>query len=368
MTIKLEVNGIQYDNFLSASCEIRLDALSNTFSFEAAAAEGEPLPFKVGESSEVVVKVIVNEEIVLTGNIEVITVDYDASNHTIFIQGRDRTGDLLDSTLNPIDIRPPITLKKLIETILEQINLEIDVIDLANPDPFSAAEDLASIEAGDNAFDFIEKYARKRQVLLTSDASGNIVIDTNSGEAAPGAVQHIIGANDNNILSSSFSFDTTGRYNMYKFASQLGYPSINAAGEISFAGIVDQSGVTSDPNIRMGRQLVLVSEVANSDDSSAARAKWEADIRRARGLVYAVTVSGYRVDPSDDDSDLWRTNKLYQVIDDFLGKQQRMLCNSVTYTLDLSAGQQTALGFVDEKTYTLDLTTPSTSEIASDLL
>lgn len=364
MTIKLEVNGIQYNNFESASCEIRLDALSNTFSFEAVAAEGEPLPFKGGEPC----LVLVNDEVVLTGNIEVITVDYNASDHVIFIQGRDKTGDLLDSTLNPVDIITGITLKELIEVVLDQIQLNIDVIDLVNPAPFNEAEDLASIESGDNAFSFIEKYARKRQVLLTSDENGNVVINTNSGEPAPGAVQHIIGSSDNNILASSFNFDTTGRFNIYKFASQLSVPTLNAAGEISFSSVVDQSSEVFDPNIRIGRQLVLVSEVPNSDLSNESRAKWEADIRRARGLFYAVTVHSYQVDPTDGDSDLWRTNKLYQVIDDFLGKQQRMLCNSVTYTFDLEAGEQTALGFVDEKTYTLDLTTASTSEIASDIL
>ena len=58
-----------------------------------------------------------------------------------------------------------------------------------NPKAFSDAEDLASPEPGENAFAFIEKYAKKRQVLLTSDSSGRIVIDANSGIKADGAVQ-----------------------------------------------------------------------------------------------------------------------------------------------------------------------------------
>jgi len=67
MTMVLEVNGVQYDNFTAASCEIRLDALSNTFSFEAVAAEGAALPFKGGEAC----RVIVNRQAVLTGFIEI---------------------------------------------------------------------------------------------------------------------------------------------------------------------------------------------------------------------------------------------------------------------------------------------------------
>lgn len=363
--MKLEVNGVQYENFESASCEIRLDALSNTFSFEAVAAEGEPLPFKGGDPC----KVLVDDELVLTGSIEIIEVNYNASDHRIFVQGRDKTGDLLDSTLNPIpDIRAPITLKSLVEKVLTQINLDIDVIDEVSPEIFNKAEDIASPEAGDNAFKFLEKYSRKRQVLLTSDADGNIVIATNSGESVSGAIQHIIGAGDNNVLASSFSFDTTGRYNIYRFASQLNPVALNAAGETDLATVVNQSGGASDPNVRIGRQLILVSEAPSSDSPSESRAQWEADIRRARGLVYAATVSGYRVDNTDDSSDLWQVNKIYQIIDDYLGKQERMLCNSVTYTLDLTTGQQTSLGFVDETTYTLSLSKPLTSETASSVI
>lgn len=382
MTIKLEVDGVQYDNFISVSCEIRLDALSSTFSFEATADQGASLPFKGGEPC----RIIVDGQKVLTGNIEVVSVNYSSSSHDIFIQGRDRTADLLDSTLSSIDIRAPITLKQLIEIVLKQIKLDIKVIDQVKPkaftieelgidevendelDSFNIAEDLVAIEAGVNAFSFLEQYSRKRQVLLTSDADGNIVIANNSGESASGALQNIIDSTDNNILEGSFSFDTTERFNVYKFVSQLNPTTSNFAGEISLETVVYQVGEARDKKIREGRQLVLVSEVPYSSAQNKTRAEWEADIRRGRGLIYAATVNGYRVDPSDPDSDLWQTNKLYQITDDFLGKQEPMLCNSVIYTLDLISGEQTILGFVDEKTYTLDLTKPKTSKTASDFI
>ena len=365
MTMLLEVNGVQYDNFTGASCEIRLDALSNTFGFEAVAAGGAPLPFKGGEACAV----IVNGTKVLTGSIEVVNVDYDSTNHLISIQGRDKTGDLLDSSLDAIsDIRAPITLKQLIEKVLKQISLSINVIDQVSPEPFNAAEDIISPEPGDNAFEFIERYSKKRQVLLTSDSDGNIVIASNSGETAPGAVQHIVDANDNNVIAGSFSFDTTGRYNIYKFASQQNPVALNAAGEIDLASVANQGGGISDPNIRIGRQLILVSEIPFSSGQSELRSEWESDIRRARGLVYGVTVKGYSVGPTDENSSLWEINKLYQIIDDFLGKQEPMLCNSVTFTLDLTGGEQTSLGFVDEKAYTLEPAKPATSSIADDIL
>lgn len=362
MTIKLEVNGVQYDNFTAVSCELRLDALSNTFSFEAVAAEGEALPFKGGEAC----RVIVNEIPVLTGFIEVVEVNYNSSEHTIRIQGRDKTGDLLDSTIDKIsDLRAPITLKEIIEKVITNIGSDIKVIEEVSTEPFDAAQDVAAPEPGDNAFDFIEKYSRKRQVLLTSNGDGNVVITSGSSEPAQGSIQHIIGAEDNNVIASSFSFDTTGRFNVYKFASQLNPFALNSAGDIGLDSVAAQSGGITDPDVRIGRQLILIAEAPFSDDQNESRSKWEANIRKARGLVYSVTVPGYNVDMTDLNSKLWQINKLYQIIDDYLGKSEPMLCNSVTFTLDINGGELTSLSFVDQKAYSLDLAKPQTSKTAT---
>lgn len=361
MTMELEVKGVRYSNFTAASCEIRLDALSNTFSFEAVAAEGKPLPFRGGESC----RVIVDDRVVLTGSIEVVNVSYDASSHNISIQGRDKTGDLLDSTLGSIsDLRAPITLKEIIEAVIKDIGADLNVVEDVATKPFESTQDVASPEPGDNAFEFLEKYSRKRQVLLTSNGDGDIVITSGSAKVANGAIQHIISAEDNNVIAANFSFDTTGRFNVYKFSSQLNPFALNNAGDTDIASIVNQNGSTSDPEIRIGRQLVLTAENPYSNDQNEARSKWEANIRKARGLKYSATVTGYRVDPKDLKSDLWQINRVYPIIDDFIGKQEPMLLNSVTFTLSVPSGEQTSLGFVNKEAYSLELEKPVTSQTA----
>lgn len=359
----LEVNGVQYTNFTTASCELRLDALSNTFRFGAVAPNGQPLPFKGGEAC----KVIVEGETVLTGFIEVVAVDYDGSNHNITVSGRDKTADLLDSTIDQLDdIRGDgLTLKALIEKVIGQLGLDIQVIDEVNPDPYNGAEDIAAPEPGDNAFQFIEKYARKRQVLLTSNGDGNIVIASNSGQNAEGAVQHIIGAEDNNVIASSFSYDTTGRFNAYKISSGLNPVALNLAGDTDLASLVNQGAGVFDSDIRAGRQLIIISESPFSDGNCQDRAKWEADIRRARGLVYSATVPAFKV--GGDSGDLWQINRIYQIVDDFVGKIEPMLCNSVTFTFDVETGRNTNLGFVGQKAYTLFLEPDPLAEVAGNV-
>ena len=342
--ITLRVAGIDYTNFTSASVAIRLDALCNTFTFDAAAPEGKSLPFLGGEACEVAV----DGEKVLTGYIEVIDASYSASDHTISISGRDKTGDLLDSSIDVISDISGVTLKQLIERVIKQIGLDIKVIDNINPDAFSKAEDLASPEAGDNAFQFIEKYARKRQVMLTSDADGNIVIDSNSGISATGAVQHLLGATDNNVVECRFSYDTTGRFNSYKMASSLNPVTLGASSN-DLGALVAQSGGVLDPAIRKTRQLILVSEVPYSSKQCIERARWESDVRKARGLRYTCTVNGFRV--GGEGTELWQINRLYQITDDFVGKQEQMLCNSVAFDYSLDGGSATALEFIGQDAY-----------------
>lgn len=347
----LEVGGIRYDNFISAQCDLRLDSLADSFNFEAVNPDGAELPFKGGE----LCRIYVDGELVLTGHIEIVAVIYNGDDHTINIQGRSKPADLLDSTLGIFDdvLGEALTLKSLIEKVIEHLSLDLTVVDEAKPEPFNGAEDLAAPEPGDSAFQFIEKYSRKRQVLLTSSPDGNILITTNSGINATGKLQHIIGAKDNNILSSSFSYDTTGRFNAYRISSQLNPIPLNLTGGSDLVPLVNQGGGVFDSDIRASRQLVIVAEAPFSDKDCEARAKWEADIRKARGLLYTATVPYFR--EGGQTGELWKLNRIYQVVDDFIGKIEPMLCNSVTFSLDNDSGRNTTIGLIGRNAYLLSL-------------
>lgn len=351
--MKLEVNGQPYGNFKSASVEIRLDALSNTFSFSAVATG--PLPFKGGDSC----RVLVDEIPVLTGYIEVINGSYNSQSHEITIQGRDKTGDLLDSTIGSLsDIRPPISMKQIIEKVIKHINADINVYDIAKPPAFDKLLDISAPEPGENAFRYLEKLARRKQVLLTSNADGNIVISKADGPRINFTLQNIIKNNTNNVLSASFSYDTTGRFNLYKFASSLNVSALESVG-VSAKDIVNQQGQITDPDIRVGRQLALVAESTFSNAQNIDRSKWEANIRKARGRTYSAVINGYR----DFDGNLFDINKQVYVIDDFAGIDSWMLVNTVTFTYDENDGGQTTLSFLPEGAYTLELSEPKQQKV-----
>ena len=93
--------------------------------------------------------------------------------------GRSKTADLIDSYLvGKLSFAKGTTLKTIIETVLKDLNLNIQVKETLSVSPFS---EVVSAKRGDKALDFILKYARKKQVLVTNDGDGNILI-TQSGE------------------------------------------------------------------------------------------------------------------------------------------------------------------------------------------
>lgn len=344
----LEVNGNRYTNFVNGRCEIRLDALSNSFEFGISTKGSDAIPFMANAECTV----YVSGEKVLTGNIERWQEDHDDGDHTIFVSGRDKTAKLIDSTLGVIDqvFGDGLTLKSLIEIVIAHLELDIKVIDEVNPPAFDPVQELVNPEQGENAFAFIEKHARKRQVLLTSNADGNVVITNNSGTVADGVVQHIAGADDNNVMRASFIYDSTARYRKYIVASQ-GIPvALNLAGDSSLASLVDQGDEVIDNDVSQGRQLYIISQSTASTDDSLSRAQWEADVRRARGLIYRATADRFRVGVTT--GDIWRINLIYNIVDHFIGKIEPMLCNAVIFNIDDDGGRTSAVEFVGQQAYT----------------
>lgn len=357
--MQLEVSGVQYGRFTEASATISLDTIARGFSFTATATEGKPLPFKGGEPC----RVIVDGSPVITGFIETVDVDYDSRSHSITIQGRSKTGDLVDSSLEPIEFNTPISLKKVIEKVISQIGLAILVVDNSGGiTDFNEAEDKIGPAVGENAFEFIERLARKRQVLLTSDGDGNVVITRSEPTLIDVNLQNIIQSNNNNIIAGSVSYDHTERFRDYVVKSQQNTSSLNFGGSLDLSEVVNQGGSALDTAVRQGRQMVQRAEKASSSAQARERAIWEANIRRTRSSVYSATVNEYRT----ADGQLWTVNNLLLITDQFADIDARMLLNSIEFTFGVSDGRQTVLGFVDKDSYKVDISEPEPVDKVGD--
>ena len=115
-----------------------------------------------------------------------------------------------------------------------------------------------------------------------------------------------------------------------------------------------------DSDIRAGRQFVIVAE--NAGSNLLDRAKWEANVRKARGRVYGATVDGFY----NETGELWQVNKLVQVVDEFVDINSRMLINSVNFSANIYGGKNTTLSLVEKNAYSLTLEEPGVDEVGAN--
>lgn len=356
--ILLEINGFKFDSFKDYEVTQSIDDVSGQFYFLAATNGKDPLPFPVESSC----RILVDDTPIITGFVEVLSASYDSTEHIISVQGRDKTADVIDSTIGAnIDFSGQIALDALIRVILDVSDIKnINVISEVDVEPFTSLEKI-SADIGDGVFDVIESYCRKRQVLITSNGDGDIVL-TRGGVNFSGLSLYNNPATPqlNNIKSASVTYDNTNRYHQYTVKSQANISASNASGNIDNKEATAAKGTVTDSAIRVGRSLTMIAEKSSDVTQCINRARWQANINRARSLVYSVVVAGH----TDVNGTPWKINELVKVDDIYSGLNGMYLINQATYRLT-EEGTETTLNIVPADSYNLEPVAPPKLERSS---
>jgi len=355
--ITLEVNGVDLQGFTDIDVSRRLDTISGDFSFRAVSTLDRRFPIKTGDR----VRVLVENTPVITGYAEYININYSSSDHIVLIRGRDVTADLIDSTLgDEITFTGGVTLEQVVRATRDSINLEdVGVVSNVDLDPFGESI-IVSSEVGQKAFDFLEKYARIQNVLLTTDGDGNVVITRSSNARINTQLLNIASGSSsqhpNNITNGGVTNDMTNRYNTYivrsgealtSFALFDDFDNIDQYFDEFTDQAVQNSGAAQDIEIRSSRIFDFQAEHPSDSDQCVNRAKWEANYRRAKSFDYYCTTPGFT---AVLDGFIWRPNLLVKVIDDFADVNADLLVEQVRYISSLDKNE-TKLTLVTQDAY-----------------
>jgi prophage tail gpP-like protein len=375
--LTIEINGNQYVGIKRGSVYLSMENLSNEFSVEISKpANVSGIPFHRGDEC----KVLIYGKVVLTGFINRVEAFIDNTAHVITIYGRDKTSDIVDNTLPAkISFSAPISLSDITKKVISLYGIsDIDVIvDIEESLPIFSKNEMVAAEMGERCFDFLEKYAKKRQVLLTTDGQGNIVYTRAKDVIIDDFINVNEGINKGNVLSIQMNLDDSHRYYKYVVVSQT-----NASGTAlteenepteeenmmpeneleTFRSqnftqplVTKETYLTSeaiDDEIRTTREYHFVSDTSlQTQDELNNRAIWEANMRRANGFDYTIVVQGFK----NSKGFIWQPNMQININDNINDVQGEFLILSLEFSVEFNSGTRTVLHLVTPECYKMKI-------------
>lgn len=331
----LSVNGTKHIGWTDITIRRSIEQMSGSFDVGLTLLPNDSfVSNQIMPGSET--EVLVNDAPVLTGYIDVLGSQYDKSQASLSISGRDRVSDLIDcaSTVDGPFEYIGQRLNQILDGILKPYNIPVRF----DVDTGAAFKRIA-IQPGETSFELIERLCRYRSLLPISDGLGGLVITKPGREKSKGKLVY-----GDNILSGNITLDNTNRFSLVVIKGQEEGSDDNNSDDVAGG-----EGRAVDSLITRYRPKVMVGDNPDSQLGIAELAKWHVSMNRARSITASYKVQGWTTDGEDD---LWKINTIVPVLDPIRGLFRDMLIKDVS--LDRSgAGTTTTLGLVLPESFDL---------------
>lgn len=305
----------------------------------------DPRPLFVADGSRVQLAVGFLPEVgagklevqVLDGRVDAVSTDDtwpDGQKTTV--AGRDLLADLVDCSVTGASEWRGLDVVELARELAKPHGVEVveGVIKTAGPvfDPFR-------INAGETTWQAIERACRLRSLLAFSNEKGQLVLERPGPRRADADL--IWGEN---LLAARIDRDRSGRFRTYTVRGQGAGVDL----DLTIGTQALPAGQATDPEIRPGRELLILAEGPVSATQATARARWEASVRAARASRMVVRVQGWR---QWADGVLWKVNELVRVVVPHRRVDEQMLVTAVRFTRSADRGTLTELSLTRPDAY-----------------
>lgn len=322
--VQLSVNGKSFDGWKDVQIRTSLKACSGAFALSITdrwSGQREPWIVRPGDRCTV----SIDGQRVITGHIDAVSPSFESKSRSIQVSGRDSTADLVDCS---VDIGAfefkDISIEELAKKICSQFGLPV----VFNGQSSGRIERL-TINPGETGFEVLDKYARQKGFLVTTNGLGSLLITRPGTQRASTALEQ-----GKNIISGSAQFDFTERFSEYKVITQYG----ELAQELGMAAY-STAATATDSTVSRKRKLIIQSENSMSEFDARTRAQWEATVRAARSGKFKVTVQGW----TQQNGQLWRVNQIVKIKSEWLGLNGDLLITGVDMSLSSDSGTTTVL-------------------------
>jgi len=317
-SVVLTVDGQQWDGWTEMSITSSLEAIAGEFDLTVTTQWSEASPRVIRQGMPCTVAL--GDDTVVTGYIDDFIPSYDAENVSIRVSGRDKTGDLVDSSVvHKSGQWKGVRLEKLAEEICKPYGISV-VNEIDTGEAFSSVV----LEQGETAFDLLDRLAKQRGVLLTADGLGRLVITRASTKRA--GVALVLGQN---ILAAR------GRFSWRERSSQYIVKGTTSAGgstwdeqPVKVTG--GRQTIVNDSEINRYRPKILVNEDSLTVGGANTRGEWYKSRMLGEANSTEITLAGWR--ENGDSGPLWQKNQLADIDDPVQNLKTSWLIKTVTFT------------------------------------
>ena len=307
--VRLEIGSELYGGWKRISIRRALGRVAGTFDLnvtERWPGQDVSRPIQPGAAC----RVLVDGLAVITGYVDDVRISCSASEHSVTVRGRDKTGDLVDCCAPSMQLAGA-SLAVIARNLCAPFGIE--VVDGAGADTVPGFK----INPGDTVFETLDQLARAQGVFLTTDGEGRLVL-ARAGREKAGTVLEL----GKNVMESRGSFSMADRYSEI---TVLGQTAASDTWDGAKAG--QQKTVVRDAGVPRYRPLILIAEQEWQGANN--RAQWEINTRYGKGNVVSCTVYGWK-----DGERVWTPNTLVSIRDAMLGLEDEWLVGDVTFSLD----------------------------------
>lgn len=326
-SVTLTVNGTRYGGWKEARVTRGIQAIAGGFQLAVSdrwAGQEEPWPILEEDACQLSLE----DTPVISGYVDARSLMLGANEHTFAVTGRDKTGQLVDSSavLDAWEFYG-IPIEALAKIVAAPFGIPVR---LQSGVQLPTAPVKLSINPGDLAFDVIERACRQIGMLPVSDGQGGLILTRAGSTRAKTAL-----VEGENILNGAVNYDRTARFHRYVVTAQ--HPGTD---EFFGAGVSDVEASATDNNVRLTSRVLLIrSETAATQEHAQQRANWEATVRAARAASFQVTVQGW----TQDDGSLWPINAIVPLRSPSLGVNADMLIVQADHSVSDRDGTKTVL-------------------------
>jgi prophage tail gpP-like protein len=314
--VRLVVNDKEYGGWKSVSITAGIERQARDFDLSVTdrwpGQTDIPRRIRPGDLCEV----FIGDDRILTGYVDATPINYDATQISVGVKGRSKTGDLVDcSAIN----KPGSWAGAKIERIAADLAGTYGIKVTTQRDTGAALAH--TIDQGETVFESIDRMLKLRQLLATDDELGRLVfIDVGSAGTAKTSLK--LG---DNVKSAEAPLDYKDVYTEYICKGQ------RAGTDDDFGDTVaGESAALTDTSVLSRRRVLLKKSSGQTDGGTAAqRVKYEQAHRKAKALETTYTVQGWR----QADGSLWRHNMFVRVIDPVIGFDDEFVISEITYSL-----------------------------------